>query len=325
MEVRMLAYKTIVIFLLILIFLLLIVVLYQAITYRTGLRAGLREIGRKLKEINDTGSDEKIFTFTDNTELKELAAQINRLLENHLKTKADYRRSEMASKRMLSNISHDIKTPMTVILGYLEILRMKDGGSDEMLAKTEQKAKDVMELINQFFTLSKLESGDMMPELVPVNLSEICRESILDFYEILTKEAFQVEISLPETPVYVQGNQEAIQRIISNLISNVIRYGADGKYCALTLRTEDRLAMIEVTDKGKGIDKAFAESVFERLFTMEDSRSRKIQGNGLGLAIAKNLTEQLGGTLTLDSIPYEKTTFTINLPWFKNFSGERNL
>lgn len=205
-------------FLLFTILFLIIFIMYQFTAYRTGLRARLREIGRKLKEINDTGSDEKIFTFMDNEELKELAAQINRLLENHLKTKADYRRSEMASKRMLSNISHDIKTPMTVILGYLEILRIDGGDLDEMLAKTEQKAKDVMELINQFFTLSKLESGNMTTELSRIDLCEVCRESVLDFYEILTKESFQVDISLPEKPVYIQGNKEAVQRILSNLI-----------------------------------------------------------------------------------------------------------
>lgn len=306
--------ETILFFLIFVIVVLFAIILYQRLTFRKGMRAKLREIGGKLKEINDTESDEKVFLFTDNMELKELVAQINRLLENHLKTKADYRRSEMASKRMLSNISHDIKTPMTVILGYLEILRMNGEDSDEMLAKTEQKAKDVMDLINQFFTLSKLESGDMIPELSPVDLCEICRESVLDFYEMLTKEAFQVDISLPENPVYIQGNKDAVSRILSNLISNVIRYGADGKYFALSLRTDEKRVLIDVTDRGKGIDKAFADSVFERLFTMEDSRSRRIQGNGLGLAIAKNLAIQLGGNLTLYSVPYEKTVFTLSLP-----------
>ena len=311
--------EIIIFFLISVIFFLLFVILCQFMAYRIKPRAGMREISRKLKEINDTGNNEKVFTFTDNAELKELAAQINRLLEKHLKTKANYRHSEMASKKLFSNISHDIKPPMTVILGYLEILRMNGGESDEMLTKTEQKAKDVMELINQFFTLSKLESGDMTMELSRINLSEICRESVLDFYEILTKESFQVDIFLPGEPVYIQGNKEAIQRILSNLISNVIRYGADGKYFALSLRTDKKSVLLEVTDKGKGIDKAFADSVFERLFTMEDSRNRRIQGNGLGLAIAKNLVEQLGGTLTLESIPYERTTFTISLPEVKSY------
>lgn len=123
--------------------------------------------------------------FTENKELIELAAQINHLLENHLKVKVDYRRSEIASKKMLANISHDIKTPMTVILGYLEIMQL-NGSTSEMLKKTEQKAQSVMELINQFFTLAKLEAGDTDMELSRIDACEICRESILDFYEILT-------------------------------------------------------------------------------------------------------------------------------------------
>lgn len=312
------SHETILFFLILIIAFLLGVILYQYITFRLGTRAKLREIGGKLKEINDTGSDEKVLAFTDNLELMELMAQINRLLDEHLKTKADYQRSEMASKKMLSNISHDIKTPMTVILGYLEILRMNGGNSDEMLEKTERKAKDVMELIDRFFTLAKLESGDMALEDVRIDLCEVCRESILDFYELLTKENFEVDIDLPEIPVYVRGSREAVGRILSNLISNVIRYGADGKYIGLSLRTEEKSIFLAVTDKGKGIDKAFAESVFERLFTMEDSRNRNIQGNGLGLAIARSLAVQLGGTLTLDSIPYEKTTFMLTLPKERN-------
>lgn len=313
------SHETILFFLILIIVILLGVILYQYITFRVGMREKLREISGKLKEINDTGSDEKVFAFTDDPELMELMAQINRLLEEHMKSKADYRRSEMASKKMLSNISHDIKTPMTVILGYLEILRMNGGDSDEMLEKAERKAKDVMELIDQFFTLAKLESGDMTLETACIDLCEVCRESILDFYELLTKEDFEVNIELPEEPVYVLGSREAVGRILSNLISNVIRYGAEGKYIGMSLQTDENSIFLAVTDKGKGIDKAFAESVFERLFTMEDSRNRNIQGNGLGLAIARNLAIQLGGTLTLDSVPYEKTTFTLKL------SKERNL
>lgn len=289
------------------------VVLYQQFVFRTGIQAKLQKISGKLKEISDTDSDERIMVFTGNKELMELAAQINHLLENHLKTKADYRRAEIASKKMLSNISHDIKTPMTVILGYLEMMRINGTGTDEMLRKTEQKAQNVMELINQFFTLAKLESGDMDIELSEIDVCEICRESILDFYEILTSKEFQVTIDLPENPVYVQGNTEALQRILFNLISNVIRYGTDGKYLGLFLRVEEKAVYIDVTDKGKGIDKFFAESAFDRLFTMEDSRSRSIQGNGLGLTIAKNLALRLGGNITLDSTPYEKTTFTVKL------------
>jgi len=243
----------------------------------------------------------------------ELAAQINALLEKHLKTKADYRRSEITSKKMLSNISHDIKTPMTVILGYLEIMQLSEMPSNEMLKKVERKAQSVMELINQFFTLSKIESGDMDIELSRIDICEICRESVLDFYELLSNKKIQVEVDIPETSVYIQGNKEALQRILFNLISNVIRYGADGKYLGISLRNDDRNVYVDVTDKGKGIDKAFADSIFDRLFTMEDSRNHNIQGNGLGLTIAKNLALRLGGAITLESIPYVKTTFIVQL------------
>lgn len=304
---------TIIFFLLICIVILLITVLYQQFAFRTGIQKKIQKISEKLKEITDTNSSERVMVFTENKELMELAAQINRLLENHLKVKADCCRSEIASKKMLSNISHDIKTPMTVILGYLEIMRTNGTSTDEMLGKIGQKAKNVMELINQFFTLAKLESGDMDIELSRIDVCEVCRESILDFYGILTNKNFQVDIDIPETSVYVHGNKEAIQRILFNLISNVIRYGADGKYLGISLRTDKNAVFIDVIDRGKGIDKNFAASVFDRLFTMEDSRNRNIQGNGLGLTISKNLALQLGGDIILDSTPNVKTIFSVKL------------
>lgn len=303
----------IIFFLLLCILLLSGVVLYQQFVFRSGIQTKLRQISSKLKEITDTGSDERVMVFTDNEELMELAAQINRILENLLKIKADYRRSKTASKKMLANVSHDIKTPMTVVLGYLEIMRLNGSATDEMLKKTEEKAGSVMELINQFFTLAKIESGDMEIELSRIDICEICRENALDFYEILTGSDFQVDVQLPETPVYVQGNKDALKRILFNLISNVIRYGADGKFFGLSVRTDDRWAYVDVTDRGNGIDKLFADSVFERLFTMEDSRSRSIQGNGLGLTIARDLALRLGGDITLESVPFEQTTFTVRL------------
>lgn len=308
---------TIIFFLCLCILLLFGVILYQQFVFRTGIQRKLQKIHQKLKEIIDIDSDERIMLFTENPELIELVAQINRLLESHLKVKADYRRSKIASKRMLSNISHDIKTPMTVLLGYLEIIRINRETTyeitDEMLRKTEQKAQNIMELINQFFTLAKIEAGDMEIELSKIDICEICRESILDFYELLSKADFQVDIKLPEHTVYVQGNKEALQRILSNLISNVIRYGAAGNYLGVFLKTDQKNVYVNVVDKGQGIDSSFAERVFDRLFTMEDSRSRSIQGNGLGLTIAKHLALQLGGEILLESIPNVQTTFTVKL------------
>ena len=307
---------TIIFFLSACIAVLICIVLYQQFAFRTGTQIKLKKISQKLEEIQDTDSDENVMVFTDNKVLMDLAAQINRLLENQRKVKVDYRSSEISSKKMLSNISHDIKTPMTVILGYLEIMRLNSSGENEMLLKVEQKAQRVMELINQFFTLAKLEAGDTEITISKIDVCEACRENVLDFYELLTQKEFQVDVDIPEEAVFVRGNKDALQRILFNLISNVVRYGSDGKYMGMFLRSDEKYIYIDVVDKGKGIERAFAQNVFERLFTMEDSRNREIQGNGLGLTIAQNLAHELGGEIILESEPSVKTTFTVKLRKF---------
>ena len=304
--------KTIIFFLAVVVCLLFLVVLYQRFIFGRGIQAKIRRINKKLEEILETGSDEKVMVFTDNPVLMELGGQINRLLIDRQKIRADFKREEISSKKMLANISHDIKTPLTVILGYLEIMRLNHA-DHEMLKKVETKANQVMNLINQFFTLAKLESGDTNINLGKVNINEICRENVLEFYDILLQKDFDVDLFIPETAIFVQGEKEALQRILYNLLSNVIRYGSDGKYLGVFLRQDKANVYIDVVDKGKGIEQEFASNVFDRLYTMEDSRNREIQGNGLGLTIAKNLTKQLEGDLFLNSIPNVKTTFTVKL------------
>ena len=304
--------KTIIFFLTVVSCLLFLVVLYQRFVFGWGIQSKIKRINKKLEEILENGSDEKVMVFTDNPVLMELGGQINRLLIDRQKIRADFKREEISSKKMLANISHDIKTPLTVILGYLEIMRLNHA-DHEMLKKVETKANQVMNLINQFFTLAKLESGDTNINLGKVNINEICRENVLEFYDILLQKDFDVDLFIPETAIFVQGEKEALQRILYNLLSNVIRYGSDGKYLGVFLRQDKSNVYIDVVDKGKGIEQEFASNVFDRLYTMEDSRNREIQGNGLGLTIAKNLAKQLEGDIFLNSIPNVKTTFTVSL------------
>ncbi len=277
-----------------------------------GTQAKLREITNKLSDILEQDTDEQVMVFTDNKTLMDLCGQINLLLLDRQKIKADFRKQEIASKKMLSNISHDIKTPLTVILGYLEIMRLSNY-EDKTLQKVESKAKQVMDLIDQFFTLAKLEARDKNIEMVKINICELCRENVLGYYELLMQKNFVVDIVIPEQTIFVQGDRESIDRILCNLLTNAIRYGSDGKYIGLFLREEKDFAYIDVIDKGKGIEKQFAASVFERLYTMEDSRNRSIQGNGLGLTIARNLARQMGGDILLQSEPEVQTVFTVKL------------
>ena len=181
--------KTIIFFLAVVVCLLFLVVLYQRFIFGRGIQAKIKRMNKKLEEILETGSDEKVMVFTDNPVLMELGGQINRLLIDRQKIRADFKREEISSKKMLANISHDIKTPLTVILGYLEIMRLNHA-DNEMLKKVETKANQVMNLINQFFTLAKLESGDTNINLGKVNINEICRENVLEFYDILLQKDF---------------------------------------------------------------------------------------------------------------------------------------
>lgn len=277
-----------------------------------GTQAKLREITAKLSDILEADTDEQVMVFTDDKTLKELCGQINLLLLDRQKMKADFRKQEIASKKMLSNISHDIKTPLTVILGYLEIMRLSDC-ENVTLQKVETKAKQVMELIDQFFTLAKLEAGDKNIEMIKININELCRENVLGYYELLMQKDYTVDIIIPEQHIFVQGDKDSVNRILGNLLSNAIRYGSDGKYIGLFLREELDFVYIDVVDRGKGIEPQFAASVFERLYTMEDSRNRSIQGNGLGLTIARNLARQMGGDLLLQSEPGVRTVFTVKL------------
>lgn len=305
------SHATILFFLSFCIIILIAIIVYQQFMFRKGIQKNLKDIGIKLEEILDSESKEKIMCFTNNKALIHLITQINHLLEQYQKIQVDFHRSEISSKKMLSNISHDIKTPLTVILGYLEIIQLNQNENNEMLKKVEQKAQNVMELINQFFTLAKLEAGDTNIELSKININECCRENVLDFYEILTQKNFEVEIKIPEQPIFIQGNKDALQCILFNLISNTIRYGFEGKYLGVFIYSDQTYVYIDIVDKGKGIEKTFAKTVFDRLFTMEDSRNREIQGNGLGLTIAKNLVNQLDGDIFLCSEPNICTTFTV--------------
>lgn len=296
---------------------LLAITAYQHFIYKNEVINHIVQINDKLRGIMDNNSDEKIMVFTDQRNIISLASQINGLLQERQKMKADFIKSEQASKRMLSNISHDIKTPLTVILGYLEIMRIK-GYDDKMVENVERKANQVIELINQFFSLAKLEAGDTDMEIKKINISEVCREVILDFYQLLKNNEIVVEIEIPQKDLYVCGNDDAIRRILTNIISNAIHYGSEGKYLGLLIKQENGSIFVHITDKGKGIEKEHFYHIFERLYTHEDSRNYKIQGNGLGLTIAKSLVNSLGGEILVESVPNEKTTFTVKFIEFQS-------
>lgn len=271
---------------------------------------------QKLNGIIENHTSENLLVFTEDKALVQLLMSINHLLNHNQKLLADHAQNEEAIRKMVSNISHDLKTPLTVVVGYLEILKEHESVKQEMAkeaAAAHHKAIELLGLINEFFDLAKLESGDKEIKLDKINLNEICKKSILEFHPILRKQDWTVSITIPEEPIHVIGNEEALNRILRNLLSNAIKYGSDGRTIGLTVKYDRSFASIEVWDKGKGIQEASKEKVFERLYTLEDSRNKFYQGSGLGLTITKRLVESLEGTISLSSKPYEKTVFTVRL------------
>ncbi|OCT16332.1 two-component sensor histidine kinase [Paenibacillus pectinilyticus] len=278
----------------------------------------LRYLQAKLTDILDQESSEKIRLHTNSAELQNLLIATNRLLDANRKFEADYTRKENAIKKMVANMSHDLKTPLTVVLGLTETIvhdvTVHEEERKRLSLKVHEKTLEILNLTNQFFDLARLESGDRPVPLTKINLSEACRNGILFYYEMIESQGLQVEVAIPEEPIYAYGNTEALGRVLQNLLSNAIRYGYEGGIVGITLQQDEDGISIEIWDQGKGIGGSDHVNVFERLYTLEDSRNQTYQGSGLGLTITKRLVELMEGIITLHSIPYVKTVFTVRFP-----------
>ena len=226
----------------------------------------------------------------------------------------------MSTKQMISNISHDLKTPLTVIQGYLEKELFKtslESDSKKNLERVHSKTLELIALMNQFFELAKLESGDVGIRRERIEVTELCREIIVSYYSMIQEKSMDVDLKIPDRPVFVLSNRDMLVRILNNLITNALSYGHDGKVLGVTLQIDGDEVAISIWDRGKGIAKEYQRSVFNRLFTLEDSRNKMYQGSGLGLSITKQLVEVLDGEIDLRSVPNELTVFTVRFKQLK--------
>lgn len=272
-------------------------------------------LSNRLSKLKITSENGFVLLPTEHAPVKELASAINELLQDFYRNRAEYERSKKTMAQVLTNISHDIRTPLTVIKGNSEILNSQTSKMDlpekvrGMIGKIDEKADELIETINEYFTMSKLNSGDMPLKLQRENLSQICHDTILDYYDLLEQKHFEVELQINDSPVFANVDAEALKRILKNLMDNAVRHGSDGKYIALRLVQEKGKTVIEVEDHGKGISAQQQQQIFFRNFTT----APKSLGNGLGLAIAKNLVLQMDGDLQVMSIPNDKTVFSVIL------------
>lgn len=298
------------------IIILIFTILYQHFSQKAR-NENLVYIKEKLKQILNYSDEEKVLVVTDDKILKNLLLEINKVLEYNQKILAEYTKKEDSMRKMLSNISHDLKTPLTVVLGYIETVNLdkniQETEKEFLLGKVHDKTIEVIDLINKFFDLAKLESGDKDIPITRININEICRKNILNFYDILNSKGFEVDINIPEKDLYVSGNEEALDRILNNLLSNAVKYGNEGNFIGLSIEKGEKFIYIHIIDKGRGIEEDKIDRVFERMYTLEDSRNINFQGSGLGLTITKRLVEKISGEIFLKSTPNERTTFTVKL------------
>ena len=282
----------------ILLFVLLIILIWQQIQHKE-LEREINYITDRLASLSITSDNGFVLIPTDNDSIKKLGAVLNTLLQDFYCKKSEFEQSKQAMAQVLTNISHDIRTPLTVLKGNSEML------SD----KIDRKADDLISTINDYFTMSKIASGDLPIKLKKENVSRLCQDIILDYYDLLEQKQFEVDIQIPDPPIFAYIDNEALQRILKNLIDNAIRHGGDGKYLSLRLTTSNGNSIIEIEDHGNGMSPQQQKQIFARNYTT----ARKSSGSGLGLAISKRLAEQIGAELEVYSIQNERTTFSIIL------------
>lgn len=280
-------------------------------------KENIQYITNKLRDLSVRNTQENLLLVTDQHDLKELLIEINRLLDQQTYAHVQFSRKERSIKKMLANISHDLKTPLTVVLGYIETIQkestMPNKEKNRLLKQVNHKTLEIIQMMNTFFDLAKLESGDKEIPLARINISEVCKNNILAFYDLIDSKDLEAIVNIPETPIFVWGNEDALNRVLHNLLSNAIHYGNEGQVIGISLTYEAKQVQIEVWDKGRGIPETEQDRVFERMFTLEESRNKSYQGSGLGLTITKRLVEEMGGTITMTSTPFKKTAFTIML------------
>lgn len=281
-----------------------------------GLIREIRRLEKVLEEACAGNFNRRFRLYSFQPHLQTFVKKMNTLLDQFQSTLQEKREAEEQRRQMLSHLSHDFRTPITSLLGYLYMLEEKLDCADKRDAYLERvlaKANKLASLSKDYFQLAKIESSDTTPEMKKMNLVELIQEVILSFYYQLKENNINPVFKLPDTPIFVYADWHHTERILTNLISNVLIYGKCGKVLGIEVRRENQAIWVDVWDCGKGIPANEIPHVFDRLYRGKSNRLYNPEGNGLGLAISKKLVEQQEGSITLQSIPNQKTTFSFSL------------
>ncbi|NPC91430.1 HAMP domain-containing histidine kinase [Bacillus sp. WMMC1349] len=265
--------------------------------------------------------DQELFSFvqvkSSHVYLQDLAITINQFINKyrHL-TKVV---SEMDEERrdLIENISHDIRTPLTSIMGFLEVMMNEHNDlsheeKQKYLSIVYEKSRKLGMISRDFFDFSKIESNVQPLSVDKIHLPNFIENTILEFYYKFEKNGIELDYSSPKTDIIVLANKLSLERIINNLLNNALLYGASGKVIGINIKELEDNVMIEIWDKGEGISESDLPHIFKRSYQADSSRNNG--GSGLGLTICKELVERQGGQMKVSSVPFEKTAFTFSIP-----------
>ena len=249
-------------------------------------------------------------------ELEEIQKRMNHLKRESEKNEKLAKENEEKKDELIVYLAHDIKTPLTSMIGYLSIL----DEIDDMPKKKQKnyisialdKSYRLEDLINELFDVARFNSEKIVLEKEELNLNLMMEQIIDDFYPTLREVNKSIKLNYDE-PISINGDPDKLSRVFNNLIKNAISYSKEESEIVINLKKDNNNVIVEVINKGKQISKEKLSKIFEKFYRLDSARTSRTGGSGLGLAIAKDIVELHNGTIIAESNE-EETTFRVTLP-----------
>lgn len=254
------------------------------------MKKSIKEISASLEEILNLKSNNILTISSSDNDLKLLASKINKELKSLSKQRLQYENANQILKRNITNISHDIRTPLTAINGYIGMLRDNDNiKNDKYIKIIQEKTNDLINLSNQLFIFSMSIDNDLKLNKKKYCINEILEEVLASYYDIFKEKNIVPKIEITKEKIYRNIDKNSIIRVIENILSNVIKY-SEGDFKVIL----DKDGKITFSNKSKALDTTTVQKIFGRYFTVENAK----KSTGIGLSIAKELIELNNGKIS---------------------------
>ena len=273
----------------------------------------LNEMLDALADIKAGNGSRRILSTTDELTAP-IAYEINDIVSSYEKKLAAFRRTQGTNRQLMTSLSHDVRTPLTTLIGYLDAAHrglVTGREKDDSIETARRKAYDLKEYIDVLFDWFKLNSDEFILTMDIVEAAELTRNILIDWIPVLEEKRIDYRIHIPEQPFRVRLDPDAYLRILNNLIQNVIVHSHADRM-ELSLSARDGKLILLVADNGVGMEREDLKHIFERLYKCDKGRSEK--GSGLGLSIVRQLVEKMGGTISAESTTGEGAAFTLCFP-----------